>query len=66
MEQEWQPIETAPKSGLSILCTLEGGDDGPYWVAFWNDLYWESAETGNDISKHFTHWRFIPMPPEAK
>lgn len=61
---EWQPIATAPKDGTSILCTMEGGHDGPYYVLFWNGNYFESVDSGTGPSmEYISHWQPIDAPP---
>ena len=62
---DWQPIETAPKDGTSILVC----DKGHYYpfVAEWNEQekYWRSTSC---IDQYFgiadaTHWMPLPEPP---
>ena len=61
---DWKPIATAPKDGTSILVTMAGGVDGPYYVLFWNDSYFEDASSGEGPSMdHLTHWAYLPAPP---
>lgn len=61
---DWQPKETAPKDGTTILFTMAGGTDGPYYVLFWNDSYFEDASSGEGPSMdHLTHWAYLPAPP---
>lgn len=69
---EWQPMETAPKDGTSILVTDNRVLDA-YHIVYWDDeaipherlglFAWAVDDT--DIRYHeiaFTHWMF---PPEA-
>ena len=63
-ETRWQPIETIPKDGTSVLVTMAGGFDGPYYVLFWNDSFFESVDSGEGPSiDHLTHWMSLPQPP---
>lgn len=65
-EQRWQPIETAPKDGTSILVTMAGGYDGPYYVLFWNGTFFESVDSGTGPSMDYlTHWMPLPAPPSV-
>ena len=67
---EWQPIETAPKDGSSILAWREGWYRPIYvrWVLnprtgteFWNDeIEWDAYELENEPP---THWLPMPGPP---
>lgn len=60
---DWQPIKTAPKDGSTFIATMASEVDGPYYVLFWNDSYFESAESGVGPSMaHLTHWAAIPAP----
>lgn len=70
MTQAWQPIDTAPKDGTSVLVS-----DGRASGGFMNVVAYELDDRGpwvwhtNDgISYHaeaFTHWMPLPAPPEA-
>lgn len=70
---EWQPIETAPKDGTSILAfmpdaaeqfrimpieMLDFNDgDGPQW--------WQAdVDDGHPLEVTPTHWMPLPQPPE--
>lgn len=63
---DWQPIETAPKDGTSILlwgdwlktpCVDNGSEDGTFG-AF-------TSQTGYE-SVHPTHWMPLPKPPHEE
>lgn len=67
----WQPIETAPKDGMSILGWWS------HWTAFpvriwWQDNMWLMAEDQpafwhDDMPPEHgpTHWMPLPEPPEG-
>jgi len=39
MEMEWQPIETAPKTGVPIwLCWMENGEPAESYVMSWSHI----------------------------
>jgi hypothetical protein len=60
----WKPLKTAPKDGRLFLAGMEGSTEGPYYVLFWNDTYFEDASSGEGPSlDHLTHWAEIPCPP---
>ena len=69
---EWQPIETAPKDGRSLLLYSPSynGPAGPIWVGNWvNDDVEHAFECmwgvfGVDYPA--THWMPLPDPPTAK
>ena len=66
---EWQPIETAPKNGVRVLCA--DGDDvataewtNARWVV--SPTVWEGdGEYGGlaDLEFSPTHWMPLPEPP---
>lgn len=64
-EQEWQPIETAPKDGTAVLIAVPD-----YEVAIIANWYryngletWRDEEL--DIYPTATHWQPLPTPPTA-
>lgn len=67
---EWQPIETAPRDGKSILVHARDGDMiVAHWEeqpAFgWSD--WADSRTGYRVHKrsaYVTHWMPLPDPPK--
>lgn len=63
---DWRPIATAPKDGTTIIVTMAGGNDGPYYVLFWNDIFFEDVNSGEGPSiAHLTHWATLPSPPPS-
>lgn len=75
---EWQPIETAPKDGTSILVCggtiiwTEGmgfeAEMGEPRIACWTGEYWYigNGETyGDEIYCKPTNWMPLPAPPTA-
>jgi hypothetical protein len=66
---EWQPIETAPLDGTSILVAVESEQDSHQVVYFdddgEDDFVWRS-ENNRWHRNAFTHWMPLPTPPEAK
>ncbi len=73
---EWQPIETAPKDGRTIIVyrSIAGWDvlGTAYWVNIRGIDGWISngfsEPPGNLGLGHPTHWQPLPLPPppEAK
>lgn len=56
-DQEWRPIETAPKDGTTILVF----HNGSMWTVLWSDVQeWHDA---NDYGYTPTHWMPLPKPP---
>ena len=72
---DWQPIETAPKDGTSILVTIFH-DDGSYWgqdIVWWDDWtkFWASGgydwmKVKYDDTENITHWMPLPPPPKKE
>jgi hypothetical protein len=72
---EWQPIETAPKDGDSILAFGLQGWDGNYkdynnqvvyQVVYWReDMEWWQVDTCSFYCETLkaTHWMPLPKPP---
>lgn len=74
---KWEPIETAPKDGSSLLL-WEQYSTSPF-VGYWHGDNWHvshehvDAEGGWDgayvvdkLSMPITHWAQLPPPPEAE
>lgn len=63
---EWQPIESAPKDGTSIIIYphTDGGDVG---IASWiNSVLGDTAGSWrSDYDREWpTHWMPLPLPPK--
>jgi hypothetical protein len=63
---EWQPIETAPKDGQTIVAFRNEIGKGAYTLIFWDDVegQWAGLTATHEkmLAKHQpTHW--IPLPP---
>jgi hypothetical protein len=65
---EWQPIKTAPKTGVSYA----GKDIGPMLllaegdtitIGFWNGSAWDDGDWNSNMHG-FTHWMQLPEPPK--
>jgi hypothetical protein len=64
---EWQPIETAPRDGTSVLVAVYE-EDGRYWgqdIVAWNDhIGWDSS--GYDWQPNMIlYWMPLPEPPNV-
>lgn len=67
---EWQPIETAPRDGQSVLCYVDL--DNMYRII---TLRWDVPSDGNEakwrtdvhsfVDFEPTHWMPLPEPPKA-
>ncbi len=65
---EWQPIETAPKDGTTILICKPGMKTP--WMAKWEEMRrapdrWSAIGLGR-CPFDPTHWMPLPSPPEDK
>ena len=72
-QQEWQPIETAPKDGRMIMLRAHSEKwQGP---AYWDGMTWicfrvpkDGFPAGHTFLWAFnagpTHWRPLPAPPK--
>lgn len=59
---EWQPIDTAPKDGTSIL----GYDDHDMNIVYWSFSGWNLVCAGSYAEYTDwdpTHWMALPDPP---
>lgn len=68
----WQPIETAPKDGSSILafwaCSLNCvpvTGDNCYAMTLWSGGDWISTDLSDISFSEPTHWMPLPAAPEA-
>ena len=60
---EWQPIETAPKDGTTILAI---GKLRMYLI-HWVKGFWLNSEYVYEVpNDRYTHWMPLPNPPEIK
>ena len=64
--EAWQPIDTAPKSGTSILVY----DGNGIFICSWYDDKWD---VDHDVGGweyqegiNATHWRPLPAPPKME
>ncbi len=74
----WQPIETAPKSGKAFLAygkhdiyanPPRGVEDGDHWWAIilwdvWRKPQWVFSKDGYPTWSNPTHWMPLPEPPK--
>jgi hypothetical protein len=65
IEQDWQPIATAPKDGTRLLCFAPAAEDRASLVR--SDFWWvrERAFAHMRPGQPYTHWRPLPTPPAA-
>jgi hypothetical protein len=70
-DNQWQPIDTAPKDGTEILGYWH--KPRSYWrtefitwrlKSFWNEQGTEAWFDRNDEPFPATHWHPLPPPPE--
>jgi alkylation response protein AidB-like acyl-CoA dehydrogenase len=69
---EWQPIETAPRDGTSILVAKAGKwvREASWWDAWYantSDQGWMPANIDEEYGSYIepTHWMPLPEPPET-
>lgn len=68
---EWQPIETAPKDGFSVLISFDGivgeahyyDQDNEHEGWYWAQEHWTDAHVSGPV--YPTHWMPLPAPPEV-
>jgi hypothetical protein len=62
---EWQPIETAPKDGTTILIFVSGECETVCWDGGWF-LGWFDTWDDPVMAHYPTHWMPMPKPPTQK
>lgn len=70
---EWQPIETAPLNGTSVLLWQNGRWITGRWrgehygeVLRWDMGNWQSSDGIDLLYQPPTHWMPLPPPPAEK
>lgn len=65
MASEWQPIETAPKDGTSIIVYCRFGGRHDYAVVIRRREEWmvDTEDGWLSIDFYPTHWMTLPEPP---
>jgi len=68
---EWQPIETAPKDGVVLLClpifgAIREGDRRVYEGRWHNEQDTFTSVNGFILLTGATHWMPLPSAPEGK
>jgi len=64
---EWQPIETAPKDGTTLLVWDGIAITTAFFQTHKYGGNWELANPGSyaeDCEINATHWMYLPEPPE--
>lgn len=65
-EDEWNPIESAPKDGNPILVCIKSPKSGDRWqdVVCYNDIQNQFMAGSRYVGHDFiTHWMPLPKPP---
>lgn len=69
---QWQPMETAPKDGTTVLAYRPSGagfvsrqDVVPVHWSDWGGGEWENSTSGYKIFDALTHWKPLPAAPTA-
>ncbi len=64
-EQEWQPIDTAPKDGTKvILWSKRNTGQDCYVISYWHTPA-NPSKPGMWVGlRNPTHWRPLPAPPK--
>ena len=77
-QDQWQPIETAPKDGTYILCIVNNSRPSiVHWGCYFDKGMFgcdpetfmseeEFEDYWNNVSYEPTHWMPLPTPPEPK
>jgi hypothetical protein len=66
----WQPIETAPRDGTTVLLYFPDAGKSQIDVGYWiewevGDANWSNEWTDAEIDCDPSHWMPLPEPPEA-
>lgn len=64
---DWQPIETAPRDGTSVLLAWRGSVDHGWYVNLDSEnaeSYWVYSCEGFRAIEEPTHWMPWPEPPK--
>lgn len=64
-ENEWQPIDTAPKDGAWIVVTSTHNKYYRACVQFYDGHWYDTQEVTHDdlMENAATHWMPLPKPP---
>jgi hypothetical protein len=71
-DPEWQPIETAPKDGTTVLGWIPRlgyvarQDCVPMNWSGWGGGVWENTTSGHKLGTEPTHWMPLPPPPSTQ
>ena len=67
VEEDWRPIETAPRNGKWVLLWWPNITDVPF-TGYFSDGKWRGAPGGDtwSVEPCPTHWRPLPAPPVTK
>jgi hypothetical protein len=67
---EWQPIETVPKDGQTVLAYVPARkgfvsrqDVIPVHWSSWGGGVWENSTSGGKVNDNPSHWMPLPEPP---
>ena len=64
-QNQWQPIETAPRDGRRfLLSTKHASEWQGMFVAYWNKSEEEWFFTPEHYVGNPTHWMPLPQPPD--
>lgn len=61
----WQPIETAPKDGTSVLAWRDSGVHVMRWKRLGDDGFWDEWHVKMNHLSQPTHWMPLPASPSA-
>lgn len=60
---EWQPIETAPHDGTSVLAWIPHPHSGWVEIVWWDGRFFDAARY-LDTYEQPSHWMPLPDPPK--